>query len=464
MSDPWRLSATELGARFKAGHLSPVDTVEAVLDRIAAIDPLLNAIPTLDAEGARRAAAESAARWEEGKALSPLDGVPITVKDNIPVRGLRTTWGSRLYEDFVPERDETPVARLRAAGAVILGKTNVPEFTSQGFTDNPVFGSTGNPWNPALTPGGSTGGGVASVAAGFGPIAIGTDGGGSIRRPSGHCGLVGLKPSTGRVARRHGLPAILLDLEVIGPVARTIADLRLAYDTMAGPDAADRLSLLCPVLPAKAGSLRILYVPRFGEEPLAPEIRASADRVARDLEALGHRVETGPCPFDWEALAALWPDIVGVGLAMLIARNPDHREWMMPLYRDAVARGEALAGWRHLENLLALDAFRAEMAGLFGAWDIVMTPSAAAQPWPRGQAFPPVIDGRPVGPRGHAIYTAWVNMCGHPAITVPAEPGPGGMPIGVQWVAGFGAEAVLLDLAEAYETLRPWAERWPSLV
>lgn len=462
MTDPCLLSATELGRRFAAGSLTPVEVVDAVLARIDRLNPRLNAIPTLDADGARRAAVESAVRWQAGAALSPLDGVPVTVKDSIPVRGLRTTWGSRLYEDFIPAEDETPVARLRAGGAVILGKTNVPEFTSMGFTDNPVFGSTGNPWNPALTPGGSSGGAVAAVASGFGPVALATDGGGSIRRPAGHCGLLGLKPSTGRVARRHGFPPILLDLEVIGPIARTTADLRLAYAQIAGPDRADRLSLLCPEAPAKPGPLRVLYVPRFGTEPLAPEIRDSADRAARALEALGHHVETGPCPFDWEALAAVWPDIVGVGLAMLIGRNAGHRTRMMPLYQDAVARGEALPGWRHLEILLAIDAFRAEMAGLFQAWDVVMTPSAAAQPWPREEPFPPVIDGRPVGPRGHAIYTAWVNMCGHPALTVPAEPAPDGLPVGVQWVAGFGAEAMLLDLAQAYEAACPWAARWPN--
>ena len=162
------------------------------------------------------------------------DGVPLTVKDNIPVRGMRATWGSRIYADWVPDKDELPVAKLRDGGAVILGKTNCPEFTLQGYTDNLVFGVTRNPWNLALTPGGSSGGAVAAVAAGLGPVAVGTDGGGSIRRPAAHTGLVGFKPSRDAVARADGFPVILLDCEVIGPIARTVADTRALFHALAG--------------------------------------------------------------------------------------------------------------------------------------------------------------------------------------------------------------------------------------
>jgi aspartyl-tRNA(Asn)/glutamyl-tRNA(Gln) amidotransferase subunit A len=187
-TDLSRLSATDLAEGYACRSFSPVEVVESLLARIAQANGPLNAIVTLDPAGARTAAAASEKRWREGNARGPLDGVPLTVKDNLNVRGMRTTWGSRLYADFVPAVDELPVARARAAGMVILGKTNVPEFTLHGYTDNAVFGTTRNPWDLRLTPGGSSGGAVAAVAAGIAPLALATDGGGSIRRPASHTG------------------------------------------------------------------------------------------------------------------------------------------------------------------------------------------------------------------------------------------------------------------------------------
>ncbi|MCW6510619.1 amidase [Lichenifustis flavocetrariae] len=172
----------ELHADYRAGRLDPVDVVNVCFDRIAELDPALNSVVTLDAQSARAVATASAARWKAGAPRSALDGIPMTIKDNLLVGGLRAIWGSVAYADHVPEQDEIPVDRLRRAGVVIVGKTNFPELTLEGYTSNCLFGTTGNPWNPALTPGGSSGGAVASVAAGFVPAAIGTDGGGSIRR------------------------------------------------------------------------------------------------------------------------------------------------------------------------------------------------------------------------------------------------------------------------------------------
>src|SRR3954464_9546762 len=245
-TDPALLPARSLAGFFARRALSPVEALEAILARIARLNPRLNAIVALDEAGARAAARASEARWQAGTPLSPLDGVALTVKDNIAVAGLPCAWGSPIFRDFVPERDELPVARARAAGMVVLGKTNVPEFTLQGYTDNTVYGVTRNPWNLALTPGGSSGGAVAAVASGLGPLALGTDGGGSIRRPASHAGLVGLKPSIGRGPRCDGLTARLLALEPQGPMARTTAALVAVLALLSPPDARDPASRAMP--------------------------------------------------------------------------------------------------------------------------------------------------------------------------------------------------------------------------
>lgn len=266
--DAWRLSAAALAAAYAAGATTPDAVLEACLDRLAAVNPLLNAVVTVDAAGARAAAAASTARWRARTPLGPLDGVPMTVKDNLFAAGLRATWGSRLFADHVAPVDDTPVARLRAAGAVILGKTNTPELSLAGFTDNPVFGPTANPWAPDRSPGGSSGGAVAAVAAGIGPIALATDAGGSLRRPAGHAGVATLKPGLGRVPRRHGFPPLAADFQVIGPIARTVADLRAVFETIADP--------ALPA-PARRPRLRLRAVGACGDAPVDAEVSALFD-------------------------------------------------------------------------------------------------------------------------------------------------------------------------------------------
>ena len=460
--EPWRLGVAGLSDLLARRAVSPVELLDLILTRIERINPVLNAIVAIDGE-ARAAAAESERRWAAGEARSALDGIPLTVKDNICVRGLPTTWGSRLFRDVVPTRDELPVARLRDAGAIILGKTNCPEFTLEGYTDNPLFGVTRNPWNTDLTPGGSSGGAVASVAAGLVPAAIGTDGGGSIRRPASHTGLVGLKPSTGLVARDHGLPQILLDLEVIGPIARTVEDVRLLTDVMAGPDRRDRKSLFVRTAAPPPDPVRLLYVPHLGDNPLDPEITASCAAAARTFEALGCVVEEGPLPFDVAPVTEVWPILGEVAVAFLLDRNPARRGEAAEKFIAMGTRGAAIPAHRYLEVIEVIDRFRRTVSDTFLDVDVIMTPSAAALPWPASEPFPPEIDGQPVGPRGHAVYTGWVNACGHPGINLPAAPSAGGLPIGFQLIGDFGADALLLDLAARFEAVQPWADRWPAL-
>jgi aspartyl-tRNA(Asn)/glutamyl-tRNA(Gln) amidotransferase subunit A len=459
---PWTLGAAELGRAFRAGTLDPVDVVDALAARAEAVEPAINAMPTRD-PSRREAAEASARRHARGEPIGPLDGVPVAVKDNLLARGLPATWGTRGLAAHVPAHDELPVERLRAAGAVIVGKANVPEFTLEGYTANPLFGITRNPWDVRLTPGGSSGGAAAGCAAGMFPLALCTDGGGSIRRPASHTGLVGLKPSIGAVPRADGFPSLLLDFEVVGPIARSVDDAALLFDALRGPDARDRASL--PILTAAAGSHRrtILAVRRFGDSPLDAEVAASFDDAVRTLAALGHRVHEGALPLDLGPVLAFWPTVGQVALARLFAAWPDVRAQASPKYVEMAKQGESVAAPQFLDGLEAVAAFRRACTWMFADVDVVLTPAAAALPWPADEPFPPTIDGRAVGPRGHAVYTGWVNVCGHPAIAVPSTPSRSGLPIGVQMVGAFGADLALLELARAYEHAAPWTSRRPLL-
>ena len=462
----WRLGAAELHRAYSGGALSPVEVLDDILARSERINPGLNAIVAFD-ETARAAARDSEARRRKGDELGPLDGVPLTVKDNIPVRGLRSTWGTRVYAAFVPDRDELAVARLRAKGAVIFGKTNVPEFTLQGYTDNLLFGPTRNPWDLRLTPGGSSGGAAAAVAAGLGPLAVGTDGGGSIRRPASHTGLVGLKPTVGRVPRVNGFPVILHDFEVVGPIARTAADAALLLAAMAGPDARDRASLAFADFSADLSQAtarqRILFVPRFGASPVDPEIAARVAEAARRLEHLGHAVDEGPVPFDLDALDRAWSVIGPAGLAWLLRDREAWREALGPALRQTAETGFGLTAADYVEALDHVARLRASLGETLGHYDLILTPTAAALPWPAEVSHPAAIDGTPVGPRGHAVFTAFANAGGLPGVSLPCEPSANGLPIGFQLVGRFGADELLLQIAAQYEAAHPWADRRPPL-
>ena len=435
MTDLWTLSATDLARSYRAGETSPVAILEATLARLEDVNGTLNAVVTLDRDGAAAQAKASAARWKAGTPLGPLDGVPVTVKDNIPVAGLRSTWGSRLYGEWLPERDETPVLRLREAGAVILGKTNVPEMTLQGYTSNPLFGTTRNPWDERLTPGGSSGGAVAAVAAGVGPLALATDGGGSIRRPASHGGLVGLKPTVHRVPRRDGFPPILLDFEVIGVIARHAADLAIGMAAISADDPGSvRQDGFGPIGTSPVAPKRILHVPTFAGAPVDAEIAGSVAEAAANLRALGHTVEDGSGFALADALNAAWPAIAQSGLAWLV-RDPEKRALLGPDIRAMAESGLALPATTYFDALHAALTLRQDLAAFYQGYDMILTPTAAALPWPAEVTHPQEIAGVPVGPRGSAIFTGFVNAAGLPAISVPCRPSAAGLPIGFQLVA-----------------------------
>lgn len=452
----WRLGAAALTQGYRERRFTPVDALEACLGRAEIWEPVLNAMVVTERSGAASAARESAARYASGMPLSPLDGVPVSVKDNMHVAGLATGWGSRLLRGFTPERDEIPVARLRAAGAVIIGKTTLSEFAMQGVTANAVTGVTRNPWNPLLTPGGSSGGAVAGVAAGYCPLALGTDGGGSTRRPASHCGLVGFKPSMGLVPRGGGLPEIFLGHEVVGAIARDVSDAVALTQVLAGRDVE-----ACP--PRQS---RILFVPGFADHPVDPDIGRQVRDAAAQLAGLGHDVEESR-PLDFaEAINRVWMRLASVGLAWMLeepstwptlgfapGERPDIGacgEAAQASYRD----GAAARGTQLFEVLIAIEELRRELSGLFARFDALLLPATAALPWPAAETHPPLIDGRPVGPRGHAIFTGFANAAGLPAIALPWGD-VGGLPTGIQLVAPAGHDAKLLALARQLEASRP---------
>lgn len=459
----WRWSAEALNKAYRDGRTTPLAAVQASLARIEQVNPTINAFVAMRS-GVLEDALESTERFRLGRPLSALDGLPLSIKDNLCTADMATTWGCPALAQHRPVADELPVARARSAGALIVGKTNVPEFTLEGYTGNPLFGVTRNPWSPANTPGGSSGGAVASVAAGCTALAMGTDGGGSIRRPASHCGLVGFKPSLGAVARCGGLPTLLLDFEVVGPIARTVADARLLFEVLRRPDSRDPASLAAAwpkVMPP--GPLRVLYVPDFNGSPVDPEIATSCAQAVQQLKVLGHHVEHGVLPLNLGWLNSAWPQVAQIGLAALFDRHPQWQHGASAKYQTMAELGSKLpasALWALLDNVTTL---RRDCAALFEQWDCVALPSAAALPWSAEQAYPTEIAGQPVGPRGHAVFTSWVNAAGLPAMSVPTSPARSGLPIGLQLVCAYGNDDALFDLAASFETLAPWADRWPSI-
>jgi aspartyl-tRNA(Asn)/glutamyl-tRNA(Gln) amidotransferase subunit A len=465
MTELWRLGAAQLTQGYEKGDFTPGEVLESVLGRVAQCQPHLNAFVQTDRVGAKLVSSASRLRWARHMPLGPLDGVPLSLKDNLHAQGLPTSWGSRLLKGFVARKDEAPVARLRAAGAMLFGKTNLPEFATQGYTANPAHGFTRNPWDLELTPGGSSGGAAAAVAAGCGPVALGTDGGGSIRRPASHCGLVGFKPSGGLVPRGGGVPEIYLGYEVPGVLARTVGDVTAVVDAITPPGRFE---------PAEAAASRILYVPTFGSHPVDPGIAERVALAAQQLAGLGHKVEQAPS-FDLaEEVNERWMLLPAAGLAWLFGRSAEVVEFGLRAGEkpDESQLGAALqarllegrqAGAVALFELLgAVHRLGQRLDELFARYDWLLTPATAALPWPADATHPDAIAGQAVGPRGHAIFTGFANAAGLPAIALPCGQAEG-LPTGFQLVGRAGADAALLALAAQYEEAHPWAADWPAL-
>ena len=462
-----RRSALELAAAIRAKQVSPVEVAEAALARIDALNPRLNAFCLVTPEVALRAAREAEIAVVKGEPIGPLHGVPVSLKDVISTKGIGTTGGSRLFAGVVPEEDAVAVGRLRAAGAVILGKTNTSEFGHKAVTDNPLFGVTRNPWNLELTPGGSSGGAAAAVASGLGPVALGTDGGGSIRIPAAFCGVYGFKPSWGRVPQYPSFPG-WEHLSVTGPITRTVRDAALVLDVIAGDDDRDRHAL-----PREAGSyveacdeevkgLHVAWTPDLGYATVDPRVLAACENAAAEFEALGCHVEVvNP---GWEDSEEIFRTIVA---AQFYAHWSDHlpaqESELDPTFVKFIRRGGAVSA---REYVLAMDRVRAywhEAQTFLARFDLLLTPTVAVAPFGATERPPREIAGREVSVLGWMPFTFPFNLTGQPAASVPAGVTDDGLPVGLQIVGRRNADRTVLAASAAYETACPWSERRPTM-
>ncbi len=460
----WREEAATLSERLDAREITPTQLLDMYLERCNRLNPKLNAFTLLDRDGATQAAKAATERQKAGQRLGPLDGLPIAIKDNLYVRGLPANWGSLMLEGFVPEHDDICVERLRAGGAIILGKTTTPEFALSGRTENRISGTTRNPWNLDLTPGGSSGGAVAAVAAGLVPLAIGTDAGGSIRLPASYTGLVGLRPSNGRIPRRYGFPPMALDFQAIGLVARTVRDLHLLFGVIAGPDVRDPISLHISPPRRQAKPRRLGWFTSIGEEGASSEVAASHADALRRLELLGYLVEPCPPPFDLAEIREMWDTITSVGAARAAARFGDKWKTLATSQiTSLVDRGLAVPATRYVNALDRLQTFRAETSAHWGDFDALILPVNPVPAWPVETEHPTEIDGKSVSSATQGMFCGWVNAMGYAGLSIPGQPSSDGRPIGIQLVAPTGGDEVIIEIAQRVEDVAPWRDRWPPL-
>lgn len=470
-----RMSGTEQARRIRRGALSPVDAVEASLERIDELNPDLNAFCVVAEDQAREAAREAEQAVENGEKLGPLHGVPVAIKDLITTEGLRTTFGSRMYEEFVPEEDNIVVKRIKDAGGIIIGKTNVPEFGYQGITENPIYGKTYNPWDTSRTPGGSSGGSGAAVASGMVPLALGSDGGGSVRIPASFCGLYGMKASFGRVPvyPDHRDPDVpggngWESLEHIGPITRTVEDSALLLDVMSGPHHMDRHSLpedgtdfRTAATDPNVSGLRIAYSEDWGYAAVDTRVREITADAVQAFENLGCTVERADPGFDdpIEAFTAIVAN--DTDLAALRAAN-ERDELSEPLLIDIIETEWTAEDFTDANK--QRQGLNQKLRRFMEEYDLVITPTLAVPPFDVDSPGPTEIEGREV-PLFHWLsFTFPVNMTGHPAATVPAGWTDNGLPVGLQLIGTHLADETVMEASAAYQSANPWQDRYfPSV-
>ena len=453
-------TAREMAAAVRERRISARELLELHLARIAVRNPELNAIVSLDEERARAGAAAADQHLASGAPVGPLHGLPHAFKDTHDVAGWRTTYGSPLFADHVPDADDLVVERIRRAGVVVLGKTNVPEFAAGSHTFNRVFGTTRNPIDPSRSAGGSSGGAACALASGMVPLADGSDMGGSLRNPASFCGVVGLRPSLGRVP---SWPADNLweTTSVAGPMARNVGDVALLLSVLAGPDPRVPTALGDPghtfvsPPPRSLAGLRVAWSPDLGGAfEVEAEVKAVIEDAGRALARSGARVfaahpELRDGDDTFRTLRA-WSFQARFG--SLLAEHPDAFKQSLA---DNIRAGERLTGADVARAYTQRTALSEAMRQFFQSYDVLVLPVSQVPPFPADQEYPTSISGRPM-----ENYLDWmrssylITVTGCPAISVHAGATPSGLPVGVQIVASHGADRFLLEVAAAFELVR----------
>lgn len=459
--------AIELRNLIREKELSPVDLIEATLNKIEAVNPRLKAFVALRADEALKEAKALAEAIAAGKDSGPLAGIPIGVKDMEDTRGMVTSFGSIPFRNNLAEHDSIQVARLKAAGAIVIGKTNTPEFGFTGFTKNRLYGVTRNPWNLERTPGGSSGGAAAAVAGCMVPLATGSDAGGSIRIPASYCGCFGFKPSYGRIPLGP-LPAMHMSRTWnLGPLSRTVADAALYLDCTAGYHPADPDALPHPsasyldCLEKLPAGLRIGYSPDLGYARVQKEVAAVVDLALKAFEDLGHTVEIwhGRIPKVDDA----WSKLMIYELyAWLHHQLDDIRAEMGRTLVNSLDLAKGLT----VQDFIAIQNTRAELndalAEFFTEFDLLLTPTMPTDAFEAKGPPPAEIDGHPIALLDAVAFTYPFNLAGHPAATVRAGLTVNGLPAGLQIIGPRHRDERVLQAAYAYEQIRPWNNDWPN--
>jgi len=462
-------SATELAARVHTGDLSPVELMHATLDRIAAVNTRLNAFVSMRPAEQLIAEAKSVeAQLVRREDVGPLAGLPLGVKDLEDAVGLPNTHGSLLFKNHYPERDAIQVERLKRAGAIVIGKTNTPEFGYTAFTTNRVFGTTRNPWNLERTPGGSSGGSSAAVAAGLVALATSSDGGGSVRIPASYTGLVGLKPSQGRIPWGPEEMLRCSATIVSGPLTRSVSDAALWLDATVGPHPADPFSLPHPgyayaeVIKRPLAKLRIAYTPTLGYARPETQVRREVESALRALEGVGHRVE--PVPFSIPDVVLEWICLMSSEDLGVMAPYLKDDSLLDPGYLPGldIARHTTPIDLGHVQRVRT--QLLRSLEQLFCEYDLLATPTTATVAFGAEGPLPFEVEGKSVDtPGGGLAFTYPFNFSGNPAISLRAGFNDDRLPVGLQLVAPRLREDLLLQVAYQYEQARPWHRDWPEL-